>query len=151
MFHTEISRVEWHPSQAELLLVYCEGEDHDGVVFVWDPLSDGPRSADIKHNLPGGKLSGKLTTCWLRTPMGPASLFFADEKSCFLGSVTDSDVDVDHVPWRMYQAMSCVDRSLAAQSPRDSTREIAGDDSDLGDDASPLDDTFHFKKSGGAE
>ncbi|KAK6079964.1 WD40 domain-containing protein [Seiridium cupressi] len=146
MFHAEISKLEWHPVQAELLLVECEGQDHVGVAFAWDPLSEGPRTVDFKAQLPQGKVCGRCSTHWLRNQQGPASLFFTDSKSYALATVVD--VDQDELPWIVRQPTSSASLRRAAHSPLASAKESDGDDSDMDGDASRLDDTFQFKKFG---
>ncbi|KAK6219039.1 hypothetical protein LQW54_002541 [Pestalotiopsis sp. IQ-011] len=144
MFHADISRIEWHPTQSELLLVRCEGQDHSGLVFVWDPLSDGPTTLDFVSQLSEGQTCGKPSACWLRAPSGSPAVFFTDARSYLLGSVADSD-DEDQVPW---QTPSMVDDSQAASFSLGSVEEGSREDSDMGDDESQPDDTFHFKKFG---
>lgn len=71
-------------------------------------------------------------------------MFFTDARSYLLGSVADSD-DEDQVPW---QTPSMVDDSQAASFSLGSVEEGSREDSDMGDDESQPDDTFHFKKFG---
>ncbi|KAH8197506.1 hypothetical protein TruAng_008327 [Truncatella angustata] len=145
IFHAEISRVEWHPSQPELLLVKCEGQDHAGKVFVWDPLSEGPRAVDFTSHF-AGNVSGRSSAYWLQLPEGPASLFFTDSESYLLGSMAGPEDG--NVPWRLYQSAPSASSRQAARSPLSSAKEHDMDDSDMGGDASQLDDTFQFKKLG---
>lgn len=146
MFHAEIARVEWHPTQSELLLIKCEGQDHDGVIFVWDPLSDGPRAVDFRSHLPAGRTSGRASAYWLKSAKGPPSIFFADSKSYLLGSVTDAEEDAP--PWRSNRPTPAAhSRTLAAPSS-DPVEESDADSSDMDGEASQLDDTFQFKKFG---
>ncbi|ETS80013.1 hypothetical protein PFICI_07542 [Pestalotiopsis fici W106-1] len=144
MFHAEIARIEWHPSQSELLLVRCEGQDHAGLVFVWDPLSDGPTTVDFKSQLSAGQICGKPSAYWLRALSGSPTVFFTDAQSYMLVSVTDSDEN--DMPWL---TPSSVDDSQAARFSLGSTEESNNrEDSDMGDDESQPDDTFHFKRFG---
>lgn len=143
MFHAEISRVDWHPSQPELLLVKCDGQDYNGVIFTWDPLSGGPGVCDLRSHLPESKISGRSSTYWLQSRTGPASLFFADSQHYLLGAMVDADED--EVPWGVSQPTFSIDSNQSARFPGDFVKESDGDESDMGEGVSQLDDTFHFK------
>ncbi|KAI1878196.1 uncharacterized protein JN550_000378 [Neoarthrinium moseri] len=147
MFHSEISRVEWHPVQSELLFVKCEGNNYNGVIFIWDPLSGGPQTMDFRSLLPDRKTGGKSSVFWLKSNREPASLFFADGKNCLLGSLADTDEEA--LPWQEHQPTPSINMNQPTESPLDimpGSAEESDESSDLG--VGELDDTFHFKKNG---
>ncbi|KAI5924844.1 hypothetical protein F4810DRAFT_96797 [Camillea tinctor] len=149
MYHANISRVEWHPVQPEMLLIRCEGEKYGGLVFVWDPISDGPRTIDFAHRLAGGKVNGRTYATWLKTTTTQsesAAVFFTDHATCMLASLAETDGET--LPWK--QAFSSNQQrkgmdfpSKSAASAEDSEDEGS---TDLDEGMSDLDDTFHFKK-----
>ncbi|KAK0623571.1 hypothetical protein B0T14DRAFT_184051 [Immersiella caudata] len=97
LFHGNISSLSWHPTIHETLLVRCEGEQHSGVVFVWDPLSEGPRSVDFSQHLPA-KVVGKSRTVWLgRDTSASPSLFLSDAQNYVLASLIE--LDQGSPPW----------------------------------------------------
>jgi WD40 repeat protein len=150
MFHSEISSVEWHPTQSELLFVRCGGDSYDGIVFAWDPLSGGPRTIDFRSHLPQAKGSGRSTVSWLSCELEAGVLFYSDTKSCLLCSLADADREI--LPWGGYAVpTSSVNRGQAAESPVDPFAED-GDErgSDMDEGASQLEDTFEFKNFSGA-
>ncbi|SPQ22916.1 feea8331-9061-4009-9841-2c69a36f6042 [Thermothielavioides terrestris] len=59
LFHGNVASLSWHPHIAETLLVRCEGDHYNGLVFVWDPLSEGPRSVDFGQHCPGTGFGGR--------------------------------------------------------------------------------------------
>ncbi|KAH8673578.1 WD40 domain-containing protein [Xylariales sp. PMI_506] len=146
MFHSEVTKLDWHPTQAELLFVRCEWTSYTGNVFVWDPLSAGPRCVDFQSHHPDGKTNGKASISWLKSTAESASLFYADRKACILNSLAESDEEV--LPWHSSQPNSSILLGPAAESPLNLIPLSAGDMSELDDSASRLDDTFHFKKLG---
>jgi hypothetical protein len=148
MFHANITKVEWHPSVPELLLVRCEGEAYSSIVFVWDPLSDGPRPIQFSPHLSNTKLTGRTNISWLRTIEEPAVLFFTDHQEGILASLTDADAEEKLPPWaKQTTSNPCVINKL---TPGLSTTKNEPDDdnsTDMDEGISELDDTFHFKKS----
>ncbi|KAI1823042.1 hypothetical protein F4861DRAFT_349723 [Xylaria intraflava] len=151
MYHTSVTKVEWHPSQPELLLVRCEGERYSGIVFVWDPLSNGPRPIEFSHRLPSAKVTGRSDSTWLETITESAALFYADHESYVLLSLADTNSDPEAVPWAKQVT---VKPHMSIDSPTDcnfSTNYSDDDDGNNSTDAdegmSELDDTFQFKKT----
>lgn len=146
MFHSDISRTDWHPTQAELLLVKCEGDNYRGITFVWDPVSNGPQTIDFRSTLAGGKISGKPSTMWLKSNVEPASLFFADSQVCILCSLADTDEEV--LPWHETQPTASTEQhhAAAAETQLDLEPASATESDDQDGDMSQLDDTFHFKR-----
>ncbi|OIW33584.1 WD40 repeat-like protein [Coniochaeta ligniaria NRRL 30616] len=97
LFHSEVQSVKWHPTSRETLLIRCDGDLYNGIVFVWDPLSEGPRTIDFTSHLPDRKVVGRSQASWLclddsETP----SLFFSDGQNYVLASVAESDQDVPY-------------------------------------------------------
>ncbi|KAK8125679.1 WD40 domain-containing protein [Apiospora kogelbergensis] len=133
IFHSNVSKVEWHPAQPELLFVKCDGDRSSGLVFVWDPLSDGPRTADFQSHFAGGITNGRVSTFWIKSNPEAPTILLADGTACMLGSLADDDQDV---PWK--------DDSIVG-SRDDASDSATESDMDPGD----LDDTFHFKRGAG--
>ncbi|KAK4192130.1 hypothetical protein QBC35DRAFT_264328 [Podospora australis] len=92
LFHGNISALSWHPHIPGTLLIRCEGDQYNGMVFVWDHLSEGPRSVDFNQHLPGFKTNGKPRSSWLGLDIASApSLFFSDAHNYMLACLTESD------------------------------------------------------------
>ncbi|KAI8635079.1 hypothetical protein F5Y19DRAFT_135141 [Xylariaceae sp. FL1651] len=145
MYHANVTKVEWHPSQPELLLMRCEGEEHSGLIFVWDPLSDGPRPIELLRHLPSAKVNGRIYVTWLKTATGSAALFFKDHATCILVSLADTD---ETPPWEEQSTVALhVDKDSPADLniQHDNLSDYSSSDTCEGN--SELDDTFHFKKS----
>ncbi|KAI1149210.1 hypothetical protein F4825DRAFT_431326 [Nemania diffusa] len=140
MYHANVTKVEWHPSQPELLLIRCEGEGYSSLVFAWDPLSNGPRPIDFSRQLPSGKVTGRADATWLETTTEAAAIFFTDHAKYILLSLADVDEEVA-LPWATHANM---------HTPTDFNISNDLDDNnstDIDEGISQLDDTFHFKKS----
>lgn len=125
----------------------CEGELYNSIVFVWDPVSDGPQSIDFSFSLGAGMISGRPTSVWLKTNTEAASLFFADSKASLICALAETDDEV--LPWHTTQSAASINQNRTAELPLD-LMPIAGGESDShGSDISELDDTFRFKNFGG--
>ncbi|KAI1432328.1 hypothetical protein GGR50DRAFT_613379 [Xylaria sp. CBS 124048] len=151
MYHTPVTKVEWHPSQPELLLVKCEGERYSGIAFVWDPLSNGPRPIEFSRRLPGAKVTGRSDSIWLKSATESAALFCTDHENYVLVSLaeTETDSDDEAVPW-VKQVMTKPHANIDSQTDIDFLNKYPYDDdnnTDEDEDVSELDDTFQFKKS----
>lgn len=139
IFHANVSNVSWHPCVRELLLVTCEGDDHSGLVFIWDSLSKGPKSIDFARRLPDHKIVGKPRVAWLWSEADPAAIFFSDNKVYLLASLAEPDSP----------PFPCLSGDpgdeFAIETP---AAEIDQDLSALGnEDISEMDDTFSFKRT----
>jgi hypothetical protein len=141
LFHSEVRSVTWHPTLRETLLIRCDGDLYNGMVFVWDPLSEGPRTVDFASHLPDQKVTGRPQATWLHlddyeTPV----LFFSDEHSYVLASVGESEHEVPY-----WQDRSAIE-SHREESPLELVPAGANQDpyleDDEEDDASELEDTF---------
>ncbi|KAJ4304203.1 hypothetical protein N0V88_001816 [Collariella sp. IMI 366227] len=92
LFHGNVAGLFWHPHIPESLLVKCEGDQYNGLVFVWDPLSEGPRSVDFAHHLPAAKGGGKPRAQWLGLEASDTpSVFFSDAQNYALASLCEPD------------------------------------------------------------
>lgn len=144
IFHGNVVALGWHQSIRELLMVSCDGDDYSGALFVWDPLSNGPRCLDFGHLLPGRKVIGRSEASWLATEGDSATVFFHDSKHYLLASLAESDQSPP--PW------------LRAPGKEWTTGAFSGPPADVGEqedlsllpadeDLSEMDDTFSFKKT----
>ncbi|KAI0840436.1 hypothetical protein F5Y06DRAFT_240425 [Hypoxylon sp. FL0890] len=151
MYHANVTKLEWHPMQPELLLMRCEGENYGNLVFAWDPLSHGPRSINTTHQFPGTP-SGKTYATWLRATTESAAIFLTDNATCMIASLADSDTET--LPWRDEFAPTGPVRHEGdidvQSSPRLASPSEDAEDSinfDVDDDyTSEPDDTFQFRK-----
>ncbi|KAI0131663.1 hypothetical protein F4776DRAFT_655169 [Hypoxylon sp. NC0597] len=151
MYHANVTKLEWHPMQPELLLLRCEGESYGSIVFVWDPLSNGPRSINTARQFPGTP-SGKTYATWLRTNTESATIFLTDNSTCMIASLAESDAET--LAWQdepvATSPMSHEDDIDVQSSPRLTSPLEDAEDSinfDVDDDyTSELDDTFQFRK-----
>ncbi|KAH6694111.1 WD40 domain-containing protein [Plectosphaerella plurivora] len=144
IFHNTISTMSWHPTLREELLIACEGELYDALPFVWNPLSEGPRSVDFLRTLPDAKTSGKTQCSWLNLPGDSAILHFSDYKHTILASLAEADqppLPWQHAlnqGWRTGSSkletplMHSLDRGLSLITP---------------EDILAADDTFAFKRT----
>lgn len=127
-----MSRVLWHPTIRETLLVICDDAAYNSLFFSWDPLSGGPQTIDFSKRLP----NGKVQAVWLNLPaLEPGALFASDNSNYLLASLAE-DVD-EPVPWFVdgddSDLLDTTDRSIGADA--------------YDDEASQLDDTFSFKRT----
>ncbi|KAK4123350.1 TolB, C-terminal domain-containing protein [Parathielavia appendiculata] len=98
LFHGNVATLSWHPRIPETLLVRCEGDEYNGLIFVWDPLSEGPRSVDFAPHLPGAKAVGRVRTLWLGSDISShPSVFFSDAQNYVLACLGAADQGV--TPW----------------------------------------------------
>lgn len=149
MFHANVTKLEWHPLQPELLLIRCEGSSYGSLVFIWDPLSHGPLSIDMGHEIPGA-VGGKTHATWLKTTTESAAIFFTNTTTCMITSLAESDEEP--LPWRDGPATThpinheddAAMQSSGLASPIEDAENSFDLDSD--DDTGELDDTFQFKK-----
>ncbi|KAI1777634.1 hypothetical protein F4818DRAFT_456751 [Hypoxylon cercidicola] len=146
MFHADVTKLEWHPMQPELLLMGCEGGSYGSLVFVWDPLSHGPSSINTDRMTIGGKTHAT----WLKTTTESAAIFITNSTTCMVVSLADSDGEA--LPWRDGPATTYPinhESDTGKHSPRfaspldDAENSINLDTDD--DNSSELDDTFQFK------
>lgn len=127
-----MSQVLWHPTIHETLLVTCDGEAYNSLVFLWDPLSEGPQTVDFSQDLP----NSKVQAVWLHLhTLEPGALFASDNRRYLLASLAENDGEP--VPW-----FSDSENSNFSDATNHSISATAYDDG-----ASELDDTFCFKRT----
>ncbi|KAI0533161.1 hypothetical protein GGR58DRAFT_129249 [Xylaria digitata] len=147
MYHANITKVEWHPSQSELLLVRCEGEGYSGLVFVWDPLSNGPLPIDFSRHLPSTKATGRTDATWLETNTESAALFFTDHEKYILASLADAGAE-EVLPWTTQNAPnSHVNMGTSRDVNVPNNEPEDNNSTDMDEAITDLDDTFYFKKT----
>jgi hypothetical protein len=144
LFHSAVQSVTWHPTTRETLLISCEGDLYNGTVFVWDPLSEGPRTIDFLSQLPDRKVVDKPRATWLHIHgFETAAIFFSDGQNYVLASVAESDQEQ---PYWQDQRGAPLQRE---ESPLELVPAVdAGDallNGDDDEDASELEDTFIHK------
>ncbi|CRK28180.1 hypothetical protein BN1708_015107 [Verticillium longisporum] len=148
IFHGDVSTFSWHPTIRELLLVSCEGEGYGGLLFTWDPLSDGPRAVDFAFRLPPtSKSVGKPRVAWVTRPGEPPVVLFSDSTHTVLASLGDSD---EHpAPWQDAHAGDVTLDSSRVDTPSGFAHiqglEVASSGV-TNEDLSAMDDTFSFRK-----
>lgn len=151
LFHGNVTSLLWHPHVPETLLVKCEGDQYNGLVFVWDPLSEGPRTVDFGRRMPGAKAGSRSRALWLGLDASSVScVFFSDTHSCVLACLGEADQSPP--PWGS-SANSAM--SFSAERREESPLElvpasgIGSEDpviEDNDDDGSELEDTFVHKR-----
>ncbi|ROW12777.1 hypothetical protein VMCG_00419 [Cytospora schulzeri] len=136
LFHGNISKISWHPTIRETLLVVSEGDSYNSLAFIWDPLSSGPKPIDLSGRL----TNSKLQLHWLNVSgLEPGALFASDSRQYLLASLA---VDEDEpVPWSSDGESS----TMLSDNSQHVTTAHTDDDSE--GEASELDDTFCFKKA----
>ncbi|OHE95604.1 WD40 domain-containing protein [Colletotrichum orchidophilum] len=145
IFHSHVSAISWHPKQREVLMVTCEGDKYAGLVFVWDPLSHGPRTVHFGDQLPDSKVLGKPQASWLDWPGDSAVLLLGDNKHHLMASLAEAEDS--GAPWQDAQR-----NDLTMTTGKDETQldgpALDEFDEDLsGLDMSEVDDTFSFKRT----
>ncbi|KAK3368123.1 hypothetical protein B0H63DRAFT_487741 [Podospora didyma] len=148
LFHGDIRSLSWHPTILETLLIKCEGDQYNGVVFVWDPLSEGPRSVDFAQHFPGAKSSGNARALWLGHDVSsPPAIFLSDARNYVLASLAESD---QSSPWGDQASPNPSTTGRREESPLElvpasetgqKTQDLEQDEED-----SVLEDTFVYKR-----
>lgn len=134
MFHENVSHISWHPIIRETLLITCDGDAYNSVVFLWDPLSEGPKPVDFSEHLS----RGKLQAIWLKLDnTDPGALFVSDGKEYLLASLAEGEDGA--LPWLDDSEISGLLSSARSQYP-------TGPDA-YDEEPSELDDTFCFKRT----
>lgn len=132
LFHGSVSRTVWHPVIRETLLITCDGDAYNQLVFLWDPLSEGPKCVDFSGRLAGGQVQ----PVWLNAPsLDTAALFVCNNQSFVLASLAEDDAE--SAPWVPEDENSGLPHCNRSPSAADAYDE----------EASELDDTFCFKKT----
>lgn len=123
IFHSSVD-FHWHPTIEELLLITHIEEAHRGPLFVWDPLSNGPRPVSLQDQIPNGKLVSKSRGTWLNMDGDTPTLLVSDNAHYCLVFASEDDSRGPH-----WQESSEYSINTAV------------------DDTSLLDDTFSFKRA----
>lgn len=154
LFNANIASVSWHPQVPETLLIRCEGDQHNGLVFVWDPVSDGPWPVDFGQHFPAAKVGSKPRALWLglNSPNSPPMVFFSDAHNYVLACL--GEADQGHPPWGAAGAglasgaFDPVEESPLHLVPASGSRPEAPDagEEEEDDDDSELEDTFVHKR-----
>ncbi|KAK3939905.1 WD repeat-containing protein WRAP73 [Diplogelasinospora grovesii] len=152
LFHGDVSSLSWHPTVRETLLIICEGDQYNGLAFVWDPLSEGPRSIDFSPHFPGAKTTGKSRVLWLDLDASsPPSVFYTDAQHYVLASLASlGDLDQDLPPWVDQGSAGRSGAGIREESPLELVPAAEARDEGFGeeedDDSSELEDTFIYKR-----
>jgi hypothetical protein len=75
-------------------MIRCDGDLYTNIVFIWDPLSEGPGTLDFTPHLPEQKGIKKSQTHWLRIEdTEKPCLFFSDGHDYVLATVAETGQD----------------------------------------------------------
>jgi hypothetical protein len=147
MFHAGVSAITWHPSISETLLLKCEGSAYVELAFVWDPLSGGPKPVSFCGPTPQTNTNRKTQALWLNKDTPPATIFFSDGHEWLLAAVGEADGAL--APWaKVGFDQVGTDESPLELIPAAGTSRASYDGND--DSDGDIEDTFHFKRDGGA-
>ncbi|KAJ2894158.1 WD40 domain-containing protein [Zalerion maritima] len=166
MFHGHVTSLSWHPSIRELLAIRCDGDSYGGILFVWDPLWQGPRAVNFVDRLAEQRVVGRSRWSWLDVQADSAALFFADSKEAMFASIAESDEEL--LPWESHEQGQQQQHEREANSFSGSSghreesplelipaEDVQGEGYNLVTDEeeevavvdiTELDDTFRFKK-----
>ncbi|OLN81833.1 WD repeat-containing protein WRAP73 [Colletotrichum chlorophyti] len=144
IFHSNIVQFSWHPTQRELLMITCEGDKYTGLVFVWDPLSDGPKTVDFGKRLPDTKVLGKSQASWLDWAGESAVLLVGDTKHHLMVSLAEPEHSA--APWQDAQRNDLTMTTGKDETQLDAPALDEFDEDLSGLDMSEVDDTFSFKR-----
>lgn len=134
LFHGSVVRTVWHPVIRETLLITCDGDAYNQLVFVWDPLSEGPKCVDFTGSLP----SGPVQPAWLNIPsLETGALLACNNEAYMFASLAMDDDETAAVPW-------AAEDKNSSQPHGHESPSSAADAYD--EEASELDDTFCFKR-----
>ncbi|KAK3379399.1 hypothetical protein B0T24DRAFT_675194 [Lasiosphaeria ovina] len=145
LFHGNVRRLSWHPNIPETLLIVCEGDQYNGIVFVWDPLSEGPRSVEFSQHFSG---PSSVRALWLGLDASsPPSLFLSDSNNYLLASLVEADQDS---PWGNQVSTQPTSAARREESPLELVPAVEANldpgDSGQQEDDSELEDTFLHKQ-----
>ncbi|KAL2752681.1 hypothetical protein ACRALDRAFT_1072549 [Sodiomyces alcalophilus JCM 7366] len=144
IFHANISSFSWHPDIRELLMMSCESDNYSNLIFLWEPLWDGPRVLDFGSHIPDSKTGGKTQSSWVSWPGQPAVVFFGNTRHCIMATCAGSkDTPTS------WQDIQIRDRSLDYGNVETTPSHTHGTGVDilipLESDLSCVDDTFSTK------
>lgn len=72
-------------------MITCEGDSYSNLVFVWDPLLEGPRVLDFGSHVPESEGAGKTQASWVSWPDQPEVLFFGNTKHYIIATLAVSE------------------------------------------------------------
>ncbi|CCE33701.1 related to WD-repeat protein 8 [Claviceps purpurea 20.1] len=140
LFHSAVDFV-WHPTSREVLLISCQGDERPSASYVWDPLSQGPKSLNVEQYLPARKKPSKLQISWLNHGSESPEILVSDSNYYVLLSLADTANEAS--PWEA--AVGSVETS-SLWMERDGAESLASASPIvIAEDVSKLDDTFSFK------
>lgn len=150
VFHSNVD-FQWHPTVRELLLITHPDETHRGPLFVWDPLSNGPRPVSLQDQIPNGKLVSKTRGTWLNIDNDAPALLLSDNAHYCLVSISDDD---NHGPYWQEDGEHSInttvndglDQASMTKGQNSGQPWLRGGSGGGEDDTSLLDDTFSFKR-----
>ncbi len=161
MLHASVLTAVWHSSQPQTLLITCDGDNHRGVGFVWNPLHGRPQVADFSRahqsapsedHVPTGTSSGgRSGPVWLQHDGLTPSLFYSDGDEFGLATVEDGFPATAPIPWPEATPVPDLLSSAGPAWPKaqplrlESPLELVPADVGVGDD-SQLEDTFHYRR-----
>lgn len=93
IFHSIVT-FSWHPSNRESLLITCQDETRQGLSYVWDPISHGPKPVIPEHylsttNTPG--VSSKVQISWIDIEAEQPVVLISTPQQYRLLSVAEGD------------------------------------------------------------
>lgn len=140
LFHSAVDFV-WHPTSREVLLISCQGDERQSASYVWDPLSQGPKSLNVEQYLPACKKPPKLQISWLDHGSESPEILASNSQYYVLLSLADTANEAS--PWEA--AVGSIETS-SLWTERDGAESMASASPIvIAEDASKLDDTFSFK------
>lgn len=140
LFHSAVDFV-WHPTSREVLLISCQGDERQSASYVWDPLSQGPKSLNVEQYLPACKKPSKLQISWLNHGSESPEILVSNSQYYVLLSLADTANEAS--PWEA--AVGSIETS-SLWTERDGAESMASASPIvIAEDASKLDDTFSFK------
>jgi hypothetical protein len=134
IFHTTVA-FQWHGSSRELLLITSQDSAQQGVSFIWDPLSNGPRPLVPEIYLPEVRAAGKAQVAWINCESEIPVLFVSDTQHYLLLSPSVASESAN--PWQQ-----------AAVSHDSSEHQFGSPISnhyEMDDEDEVMDDTFSFR------
>ncbi|KAH8878875.1 TolB, C-terminal domain-containing protein [Thozetella sp. PMI_491] len=148
LFHGAITNLSWHPSMRETLLVKCDGDQYGGLVFVWDPLSDGPQLVDFRNILPSTRALTRSYASWVDTEATSLpSVFYSNAEHCALATLAESAEGSS--PWPGGGSTDWSSPTRREESPLDlipAAEQPPSADEYGEEEASELEDTFIHKR-----
>ena len=148
IFSSDVASIRWHSLIPETLLITCGGSDYHGIVFIWDPLSCGPRPLHCANHFPSGKVAPKWQVSWLDSAGSPGMILVGDSSRYLLVALSESEDTPP--PWGNVEPSPTVGTVTSDRLPgRESQVDTGFVEHENDDTASVIEDTFSFKKMPG--